>query len=80
MNDPVPAYGLWGLVIVNSAIFILFAFTFFKPQTARDWRSFGAFSGFLVALFTEMYGFPLHSLFPLGLASDAISGRGLAFA
>jgi protein-S-isoprenylcysteine O-methyltransferase Ste14 len=35
------------------------AYTFFKPQTKRDWRSFGAFSAFLVALFTEMYGFPL---------------------
>ena len=54
-----PAYGLWGLVIVNSAVFILFAFSFFKPRTGRDWRSFGAFSAFLVALFTEMYGFPL---------------------
>jgi protein-S-isoprenylcysteine O-methyltransferase Ste14 len=52
-------YGLWGLAAINSAIFVFFAFTFFKPQTARDWRSFGAFSAFLVALFTEMYGFPL---------------------
>ncbi|TIU11711.1 MAG: isoprenylcysteine carboxylmethyltransferase family protein, partial [Mesorhizobium sp.] len=24
------AYGLWGLAIINSAIFILFAFSFFK--------------------------------------------------
>jgi len=54
-----PGYGLWSLVIVNSVIFILFAYTFFKPRTGRDWRSFGAFSAFLVALFTEMYGFPL---------------------
>lgn len=54
-----PAYGLWLLVLVNSGIFILFAFSFFKPQTRRDWRSFGAFSAFLIALFTEMYGFPL---------------------
>src|SRR5574337_472888 len=54
-----PAYGLWSLVIINSAIFIIFAFSFAKPQTKRDWRSFGAFSAFLVALFTEMYGFPL---------------------
>ena len=53
------AYGLWFMVIVNSAIFIIFAFSFFKPRTARDWRSFSAFSAFLVALFTEMYGFPL---------------------
>ena len=59
MSTEVPAYGLWPLVVINSAIFILFAFSFFKPRTKRDWRSFGAFSAFLVALFTEMYGFPL---------------------
>jgi methanethiol S-methyltransferase len=59
MNHDLPAYGLWSLVIMNSAIFIFFAFSFFKPQTKRDWRSFSAFSAFLIALFTEMYGFPL---------------------
>ena len=59
MVEQSSAYGLWGLVIVNSAVFILFAFSFFKPRTGRDWRSFGAFSAFLVALFAEMYGFPL---------------------
>jgi protein-S-isoprenylcysteine O-methyltransferase Ste14 len=55
----VPAYGLWLLVIINSLIFIIFAFSFTKPRNPRDWRSFGAFSAFIVALFTEMYGFPL---------------------
>jgi protein-S-isoprenylcysteine O-methyltransferase Ste14 len=59
MHNDFSGYGLWSLVIINSAVFIFFAFTFFKPQTKRDWRSFGAFSAFLVALFTEMYGFPL---------------------
>jgi len=59
MSEQIPAYGLWSLVIINSAVFILFGLSFFKPRTKRDWRSFGAFSGFLVALFTEMYGFPL---------------------
>ena len=57
--DTAPAYGLWSLVIINSLVFVIFAFSFAKPQTRRDWRSFGAFSAFLVALFTEMYGFPL---------------------
>ena len=54
-----PSYGLWSLVIINSLVFIIFAFSFAKPQTSRDWRSFSAFSAFLIALFTEMYGFPL---------------------
>ena len=58
MNEE-SGYGLWSLVIVNSVIFILFAYSFFQPRTGRDRRSFSAFSVFLVALFTEMYGFPL---------------------
>jgi len=59
MNDSTPAYGLWFLVIINSLVFIIFAFSFTRPHTKRDWRSFGAFSAFIVALFAEMYGFPL---------------------
>jgi protein-S-isoprenylcysteine O-methyltransferase Ste14 len=58
-HEAVPAYGLWVLVIINSLVFILFAFSFTHPRTKRDWRSFGAFSAFIVALFAEMYGFPL---------------------
>ncbi|MCU0532383.1 MAG: isoprenylcysteine carboxylmethyltransferase family protein [Hydrococcus sp. Prado102] len=58
MKD-IPAYGLWTLVVINSLVFIIFAFSFTKPKSSRDWRAFGAFSAFIVALFTEMYGFPL---------------------
>ena len=59
MSEQAPAYGLWLLAILNAAVFIIFAFSFTKPRTSRDWRSFGAFAAFVVALFTEMYGFPL---------------------
>jgi protein-S-isoprenylcysteine O-methyltransferase Ste14 len=59
MHGDVPAYGLWLVAAVNAGILTLFAFSFFKPKTARDWRSLGAFSAFIVALFVEMYGFPL---------------------
>ena len=59
MTHDTPAYGLWTLVFFNSAIFLMFGYSFFKPQTARDWRTFGAFGAFVVALFVEMYGFPL---------------------
>jgi protein-S-isoprenylcysteine O-methyltransferase Ste14 len=59
METEPTAYGLWPLVLINAAVFIIFAFSFSRPRTGRDWRSFGAFSAFLLALFTEMYGFPL---------------------
>ena len=44
--DRMQAYGLWSLVIINSLVFIIFAFSFAGPRSARDWRSFGAFSAF----------------------------------
>lgn len=59
MTEQAPAYGLWLLVLLNSAVFIIFAFSFARPGTPRDWRAFSAFSAFVVALFTEMYGAPL---------------------
>lgn len=52
-------YGFWPLVVVNTAVLIIFAASFVRPRTSRDWRALGAFGGFALALFTEMYGFPL---------------------
>jgi protein-S-isoprenylcysteine O-methyltransferase Ste14 len=59
MTQDGSVYGLWTLVAINAAVFSIFAYSFTRPRTAREWRSFGAFSAFLVALFAEMYGFPL---------------------
>jgi hypothetical protein len=32
MTHDTSGYGLWALVILNSAVFLMFAFSFFKPQ------------------------------------------------
>lgn len=59
MNHEMGAYGLWTLVIMNSAVVLIFALSFFRPRSARDWRTFSAFAAFVIAMFVEMYGFPL---------------------
>lgn len=48
--DGAAANSLLWLVVINTFILVVFAFSFARPRDSRDWR---------VALFTEMYGFPL---------------------
>jgi cobalt-zinc-cadmium efflux system outer membrane protein len=69
MNSTSPAYGLWGLVLLNSTISLVFAFSYFKPQTARDTRTCSAFAGFIVALQRATRGFLMAVLISTGLAS-----------
>jgi len=76
MNDY--GYGLWPLVVINSAIFIVFAASFFHPRGGRDWRVLGGFSAFVVALFTEMYGYPLTVYLLTGPLSGLIPGVNLS--
>ena len=53
------AYGNWFLVLLNIVLFSYFLKSSFKPRTKTDWRTFNSFGAFIVALFAEMYGFPL---------------------
>lgn len=54
------AYGNWIAVILSIGLFSAFLFSFFFPSRRKaDWRRFGASQAFFVALFVEMFGFPL---------------------
>ena len=57
------AYGLWSLVVINAAVFVIFAFSFTHPRTARDWRYPGL----------DLLS---HDVNPLHLLSGALIGGG----
>lgn len=52
-------YGLWWLVAIHVAWLAVFVVAFLRPTRRREWRSLGIFSAFAVALYVEMFGFPL---------------------
>ena len=52
-------YGNWLLVLFNIILFLYFIKAAFRPRTKTDWTTYRIFGAFIVALFAEMYGFPL---------------------
>ncbi|MDW7777273.1 MAG: methyltransferase [Methanosarcinales archaeon] len=52
-------YGNWTAVIVSILFFTLFVVGFAYTPRKRDWKTLGIYEAFMVALFTEMFGFPL---------------------
>jgi len=52
-------YGNWFLVVISVVLFLFFLKSVFRPRTKTDWQTYKIFSAFIVALFAEMYGFPL---------------------
>lgn len=53
------AYGMWVIVLFNIGLFLFFILSFLTPKGRIEWRNMGVVTAFLIALFTEMYGFPL---------------------
>lgn len=57
--NPDYAYGMWFVAVFNIGLFLFFLGGFLPPKGRVEWRNMGLLAAFLVALFTEMYGFPL---------------------
>lgn len=52
-------YGNWLLVLFNIVLFLFFIKAAFRPRSKTDWTTYRTFGAFIIALFAEMYGFPL---------------------
>src|SRR3989344_9354974 len=52
-------YGNWLMVGVSVILTLYFVKSVFKPRTKTDWSTYRTFGAFIIALFAEMYGFPL---------------------
>ncbi|MDE3150691.1 MAG: isoprenylcysteine carboxylmethyltransferase family protein [Gemmatimonadota bacterium] len=56
---PIAHSGAWGLALVMIVVASWVLYRYLAPRTWREWAGAGLVQGFIIALYAEMYGFPL---------------------
>jgi len=51
--------GHWALALIMVVIGFWIVFKYLAPSGGKEWRSAGVLQAFIIALYVEMYGFPL---------------------
>ena len=59
MNEHLAHSGAWGLALIFIVIASWLLYRYLAPKTWREWASAGVVQAFIIALYAEMYGFPL---------------------
>lgn len=59
MDKQIAHSGAWGLAIIVIVIVSWIFYRYFAPRNWREWAGAGVVQAFIIALYAEMYGFPL---------------------
>jgi len=59
MNENIAHSGAWGIAAIMIVVASWVLYRYLAPKTWREWASAGVVQAFIIALYAEMYGFPL---------------------
>ncbi|MCC6208907.1 MAG: isoprenylcysteine carboxylmethyltransferase family protein [Gammaproteobacteria bacterium] len=59
MKEEFAHSGAWGLAAIVTVVVSWVLYHYLAPKTWREWASAGVVQAFIIALYAEMYGFPL---------------------
>jgi protein-S-isoprenylcysteine O-methyltransferase Ste14 len=59
MEEHIAHSGAWGIALIVIVIASWLLYRYLAPKTWKEWASAGVVQAFIIALYAEMYGFPL---------------------
>lgn len=66
--------GAWGVALLMIVVASWLLYRYIAPKSWKDWASAGVVQAFIIALYAEMYGFPLTAYFLVRLFGFDSSG------
>lgn len=59
MKDHIAHSGAWGIALIVIVLVSWFLYRYLSPKSWKEWAGAGVIQAFIIALYAEMYGFPL---------------------
>ncbi|WP_371194581.1 isoprenylcysteine carboxylmethyltransferase family protein [Glaciecola sp. SC05] len=59
MNEPIAHSGIWILALIMIVAASWYLYKYMAPSSWHEWAGAGVVQAFIIALYAEMYGFPL---------------------